>query len=69
MAKKTLNLSIKGMHCPSCEALIKDIAGDCKADVKSISHKTGKAEVSIEEKDLPAFKKEMAKEGYTVEQV
>ncbi|MCA9495332.1 MAG: cation transporter [Nanoarchaeota archaeon] len=43
-------LKVKGMHCPSCEMLIKDILEDEGVKVLSVNHKTGDLEISYNEK-------------------
>ena len=58
------NVKVKGMHCPSCEMLIKDSMEDEGAKNIEIDHKTGN--LSFE-----SMKKEKAidivkKEGYEV---
>lgn len=47
--KKQLTLSVKGMHCNSCEALITDELSDIKgiSDI-SVHHKEGSAQLSID---------------------
>jgi copper chaperone CopZ len=67
---KKINLNIKGMHCPSCETLIKDSLEEFDG-VKSvsISHKTGKAGVEFDETkiDEAQIRKIIKNEGYKVE--
>ena len=62
------NLKVKGMHCASCEMLIKDILEDEQVEVKSISHKTGDLEISFDENqvDLNKIKTILAEEGHEV---
>jgi copper chaperone CopZ len=68
MVFKKIDLKIKGMHCKSCETLIKDEliesgAKDCKID-----HKSGKATVTFDESylNLNTIKSIIKKEGYEV---
>ncbi|MBN1175763.1 heavy-metal-associated domain-containing protein [Candidatus Woesearchaeota archaeon] len=66
---KKVNLEVKGMHCPSCEMLIKDIIEDeegvktCTATMKNNS-----VEIEFEETqtDLDHLKEIIASEGYEV---
>lgn len=63
MQKTTL--SIKGMHCASCKALIEDVAGDIKG-IKSciVDLKGGTAAVEhAEKKDIEELKKEIESIG------
>jgi copper chaperone CopZ len=48
---KMICIDVKGMHCPSCETLIKEGLEEL-AGVKSaaVSHKTGKVVVEFDEK-------------------
>lgn len=66
---KTITTNVKGMHCTSCEVLITDALKDTGAvsDVK-ISHKTGQAKVTFDEKkiDEKKIKSLIEGEGYTV---
>lgn len=74
MVFKKTDLTIKGMHCKSCETLIKDElieagAKDCKIDYKS-----GKATVTFDESSessesslsLNTIKSIIKKQGYGV---
>ena len=61
-------LKLNGMHCPSCEMLIKDILEDEKVNVISISHNTGDVEISYDENnvDFEKIKSILEEEGYGV---
>ncbi len=63
-----LKLNVKGMHCKSCEELIKEDLQDInvKADV---NHKTGIVNVEFDEKivQLNKIKEIIKKLGYKVE--
>ncbi len=49
--KQTLH--INGMHCKSCEILIKQSLNEIDGcTVKSISHKTGMCEIEYNQKDV-----------------
>lgn len=61
-------LKIKGMHCPSCEMLIKDILEDEGIEVLTIDHKTGDLEIQSENLDIEEVKKLLNEEGYEVEE-
>ena len=62
-------LNIKGMHCSSCETLIKDSLEELGAAVKKIDHKTGDVVIDFDENkvSLDAIKTAVKKEGYTVQ--
>ncbi|MCA9486158.1 heavy-metal-associated domain-containing protein [Candidatus Woesearchaeota archaeon] len=66
MIKK--NITVKGMHCPSCETLLTDILEEEEVEVLSISHKTGALEISYDEKTInfEKIKKKLAEEGHEV---
>ena len=66
-----LNMKIKGMHCPSCEVLIKDVLEDLDITDVEISHKTGRAVINYDEKgvDIESIKKLIKDEGYEVEMI
>ncbi|MBS3130805.1 heavy-metal-associated domain-containing protein [Candidatus Woesearchaeota archaeon] len=57
-------ISVKGMHCASCKALIEDACSDIKG-VKSckVDLKAGKAVVEHDNADLKALKKEIESLG------
>lgn len=61
--KQTLN--VKGMHCSSCEALIKDALADLHVDAKA-NHKTGTVDVSFDENTttIDRIKDAIKTEGY-----
>ncbi len=61
-------LKIKGMHCSSCEMLLKDVIEELGAHVKKIDHKTGEASIEYDEKKIPLeiIKGAIKKEGYAV---
>lgn len=62
----TTNIIIKGMHCPSCEALIKDVFADEGAQV-STNYKDGKTTISHDEKlSYEKIVKLVEEEGYEV---
>ncbi|MCA9459013.1 MAG: heavy-metal-associated domain-containing protein [Nanoarchaeota archaeon] len=63
-----IKLKVKGMHCPSCEMLIKDILEDEEIKVISISHKTGDIKVSFDKNnvDFDEVKRILAEEGHEV---
>jgi sulfite exporter TauE/SafE/copper chaperone CopZ len=61
-------LYIKGMHCPSCDILVKDKFGEC-ANVKSVkaNHKTQTAEISYKgELDTEELNSKIQKYGYSI---
>jgi len=61
-------IEIKGMHCPSCEMLIKDSLEDAGVKNIKISYVTGKAEIEFNENkiDIQKIKKIIKEEGYEV---
>ena len=67
---KKITLNVKGMHCPSCEILLKDSleelegVSNAKADSKS-----GIVEVDFDESktDIDKIKSVIIKEGYKAE--
>lgn len=67
---KKITLNVKGMHCPSCEILLKDSleelegVSNAKADSKS-----GIVEVDFDESktDIDKIKSVIIKEGYEAE--
>lgn len=61
-------LKVKGMHCPSCEMLIKDILEDENVEVILVNHKTGDLEVSYNENDVDfeEIKRVLAEEGHEI---
>ncbi|HLC22162.1 MAG TPA: heavy-metal-associated domain-containing protein [Candidatus Nanoarchaeia archaeon] len=66
---KTITVKIKGMHCKSCEVLITDDLKETGAvsDVQ-ISHKTGQAKITFDEKNIDEkkIKAVIKQEGYTL---
>ena len=62
-----ITLTIKGMHCKSCEMLIADALKEIGVASK-IDHKTGKAEITYDENktSLELIKATIKKEGYTI---
>lgn len=66
---KTINLEVKGMHCSSCEMLIKDVIEDEKG-VSSCNPSMAKNSVEIEfdenEIQIEKLKELIEKEGYKV---
>jgi copper chaperone len=66
MMKKII-LDIKGMHCKSCEILIKEALEDSGVKV-DVSLKTGKANVEFDDKKITEskIKEIIKKEGYEV---
>ena len=64
---KNVVLDIKGMHCRSCEMLIKDVLEEM--DIKSdISHEMGTVTVVFDENKITKeqIKEAIVKEGYEV---
>jgi copper chaperone CopZ len=59
---------VKGMHCPSCEMLLKDSIEDAGVKVTEISHKKGIIAVDFDEKktSMDKIKSTVKKEGYSV---
>ena len=50
---KNINLTISGMHCTSCETLIKDELSEISGvKVENIDHKSGKALLSLEKENI-----------------
>jgi copper chaperone CopZ len=67
---KKITLKVKGMHCPSCEMLIKDSLEEIEGIKKAeLDHKKGTAIVEYDEKKVneALIKSTIAKEGYKVE--
>ena len=67
---KKLSLSVTGMHCISCETLLKEILTDEGAMKVDVSYKTGKATVEYDEGKLTEqkIKQLIENEGYKVKQ-
>lgn len=63
--KQTLH--INGMHCKSCELLVKNRLNDLSwCTVKSVSHKTGTCEIEYNQNDLSEVENIINNAGYTV---
>lgn len=65
-----IKLKTKGMHCPSCEILVKDSLEDLKGvNNAKAEHKSGIVEVDFDESktDKNKIKSIIEKEGYEVE--
>jgi len=66
---KTIKLNVKGLHCSSCEMLIKDSLEETEG-VKNaeVSHKNGTVTIDYDEKliDENKIKDIIKKEGYKV---
>lgn len=45
-------LNVKGMHCPSCEVLVKDVLEDENVEVLFVSFKSGVLEISFDENKI-----------------
>jgi len=60
-----LNLNVKGMHCKSCEELIKDSLSDVDVQAEA-DHKTGIIKLNFDEKkvSLDKIKKIILECGY-----
>ena len=61
-------LKVKGMHCKSCEILLKDVIeeiGGVRATVDSVK---GTIKVSCDKNVMDSIKKAIEKEGYKVVQ-
>jgi copper chaperone CopZ len=68
MIMKKLMLNVKGMHCSSCEMLIKDSLDELGVPKAEASHKTGIVNVEFDEKKVSEkkIKEAIKKEGYEV---
>ncbi|MBI2665872.1 heavy-metal-associated domain-containing protein [Candidatus Woesearchaeota archaeon] len=66
--KQTI-LTVKGMHCKSCEVLIKDALEELGVNSCSVDHKKGTVAVNFDEKkvSLEQIKHIIKNEGYTAE--
>ena len=65
-----IKLKTKGMHCPSCEILVKDSLEESEGVNKAdVNHKSGEVKVNFNESKIKESKiKEIInKEGYEVE--
>ncbi|MSR86190.1 copper chaperone [Candidatus Woesearchaeota archaeon] len=67
-AMKQLNLKVEGMHCKSCEVLLKDELEEAGAKDIVVSASKGTLAATIDEKKLSEaqVKKIIEKEGYKV---
>ena len=65
---KVIAFGVKGMHCKSCEALIKDILEEAGVANAEASQEKGKVTVAFDEDKIKIedIKKLIQKEGYTV---
>lgn len=62
-----LQLKVKGMHCKSCEMLLKDSLEELPGvRVLNVDHKKGLLEVEAEQAQLEQMKAAIRKEGYHV---
>ena len=60
-------LSIKGMHCASCEILLKEAIEELGVKVVSANHKKGEVIVDLQnENKMDAIKNAVQEEGYTL---
>lgn len=60
-------LHINGMHCKSCELLIKNKLNEVNGcEVIRISHKTGICEITYNQKDISTLESIINNEGYTI---
>ena len=66
---KKLNLKVKGMHCTSCEILIKEELEEAGAKDVQVSVRKGTVQATIDEKKLSEAKVKLIieKEGYSVQ--
>jgi len=70
MSEKKVKLSVKGMHCPSCEMLIADSLEEQEGVKKvEVSHSEGDAIIEYDEEkiDISTIKNIIKDEGYEVE--
>lgn len=65
---KKITLDVKGMHCQSCETLIKDELMELGVDKCEANHIIGKVVVTFDESKISfdAIKSAIAKQGYKV---
>lgn len=62
------NVKVKGMHCASCEILLREAIEEAGVKVVSASHEKGEIVVDMKnEKEYSNVKKAIEKEGYNVE--
>ena len=59
---------VTGMHCPSCEIILKDDFEELGVKVKEVSHKSGVLKVEFDDKKVPEakIKKVVTDNGYKV---
>lgn len=61
-------IKVKGMHCNSCEILLKEAIEELGIKVLQADHVDGKIVVDLkEEKQLNSIKQAIEKEGYAME--
>lgn len=65
---KKIIMKIKGMHCPSCEILLKDEFEEIGVKSASIDHKKGRAIIEFDESKIKIeqLKKIVTAEDYSV---
>jgi len=65
---KTVGFMVSGMHCRSCEMLLKDALNELGVSKAEASHKEGKVVVAFDERkvNIEDIKKAILKEGYEV---
>ncbi|HLD75630.1 MAG TPA: heavy-metal-associated domain-containing protein [Candidatus Norongarragalinales archaeon] len=67
MADALFKLSVKGMHCASCETILKEDLGEIIGITKvRADHKKGLVEFVADPKLLPDAKAAIEKNGYKV---
>mgnify|MGYP001591335055 CR=1 FL=1 len=60
-------IKVKGMHCSSCEILLKETIEEEGINVVSANHKKGEIVVDVkDEKEMAKIKQAVKKEGYVV---
>lgn len=60
-------LKIKGMHCNSCEILLKEAIEETGTKVLSTNHQKGEIGIELaDEKKMIAIKTAVEKEGYSL---
>ncbi|MCK5698759.1 MAG: heavy-metal-associated domain-containing protein [Candidatus Aenigmarchaeota archaeon] len=66
---KTIELKIKGIHCPGCEMLINDILDDAGVEKSAVDIKKETATIDFDESKvtIDQIKKAIEDEGYTIE--
>jgi copper chaperone CopZ len=65
---KKIKLAVRGMHCASCETLLKDSLEEAGAKALEISSRKGMAVIEYDEKKLDesAIRSIIKKKGYVV---